>query len=44
MVILAFMVGLHNLFWYYSERDDIEVQYEGRPEAQNVKASSSFGG
>ncbi|XP_076449136.1 short transient receptor potential channel 7-like [Babylonia areolata] len=44
LVIIAFMVGLHNLFWYYSERKTIEIPYEGRKEAQGVKAEVAFGG
>ncbi|XP_076470184.1 short transient receptor potential channel 7-like [Babylonia areolata] len=44
LVIVAFMVGLHNLFWYYSERNSIEIQYEGRPDAGEVKAEKAFGG
>ena len=44
LVIVAFMVGLHNLFWYYSERKSIEIQYPGRKEAQGVKAEEAFGG
>jgi hypothetical protein len=44
LVIMAFMVGLHNLFWYYSERKSIEISYEGRREATGVKAETAFGG
>ena len=44
LVIMAFMVGLHNLFWYYSERNNIEIQYEGRRPADGVKAEKAFGG
>nr|KAG5713047.1 hypothetical protein BaRGS_021841 [Batillaria attramentaria] len=44
LVILAFMVGLHNLFWYYSERKNIELSYEGKFVADGVRAEDSFGG
>ena len=44
LVIMAFMVGLHNLFWYYSERNNIEIQYPGRMPAEGVKAEKAFGG
>ncbi|CAL1532323.1 unnamed protein product [Lymnaea stagnalis] len=44
LVIFAFMVGLHNLYWYYSEREDIELQFPDRPEPQDVKAAENFGG
>ncbi|KAL8589975.1 hypothetical protein ACOMHN_007001 [Nucella lapillus] len=44
LVIIAFMVGLHNLFWYYSERSSIEIQYPGRPDPGEVKAEIAFGG
>ncbi|CAG5135895.1 unnamed protein product, partial [Candidula unifasciata] len=44
LVILAFMVGLHNLFWYYSERKDIELDLPNRPDEGEVKAETNFGG
>ncbi|CAG5116513.1 unnamed protein product, partial [Candidula unifasciata] len=44
LVILAFMVGLHNLFWYYSERKFIELDLPGRPKEGEVRAEKSFGG
>lgn len=25
LVMVAFLVGLHNLFWYYSASDSIEI-------------------
>ncbi|XP_067652224.1 short transient receptor potential channel 7-like isoform X3 [Haliotis asinina] len=39
VVILAFMVGLHNLYWYYSSRHDIEVVQRNF----TVNAEKSFG-
>lgn len=27
VVIGSFMVGLHNLYWYYSVHDDIEITH-----------------
>ncbi|BFZ13049.1 hypothetical protein BsWGS_16088 [Bradybaena similaris] len=44
LVILAFMVGLHNLFWYYSERKSIELDLPNRPDEGEVKAEDNFGG
>ncbi|KAI8790073.1 short transient receptor potential channel 3 [Biomphalaria glabrata] len=44
VVIFAFMVGLHNLYWYYDERDDIELDYPGRPIVNDVNAQENFGG
>lgn len=44
LVILAFMVGLHNLFWYYSERKNIELGLPTRPHEGDVRAEKSFGG
>ncbi|KAH9502968.1 Short transient receptor putative channel 6 [Bulinus truncatus] len=44
VVIFAFMVGLHNLYWYYDERDAIEIQFPGRPIVDNVNAQDNFGG
>lgn len=44
LVILAFMVGLHNLFWYYSERKFIELDLPNRPDEGEVKAEDNFGG
>ncbi|GFR70998.1 short transient receptor potential channel 7 [Elysia marginata] len=38
------MVGLHNLFWYYSERNNIELNLEDRPDPGEVKAEINFGG
>ncbi|KAK3787112.1 hypothetical protein RRG08_030275 [Elysia crispata] len=44
LVIFAFMVGLHNLFWYYSERNNIELNLDDRPDPGEVKAEINFGG
>ncbi|KAH9502966.1 Short transient receptor putative channel 6 [Bulinus truncatus] len=44
LVIFAFMVGLHNLYWYYSERADIELNFPDRPFVDKVNAETSFGG
>ncbi|RUS88277.1 hypothetical protein EGW08_003979 [Elysia chlorotica] len=44
LVIFAFMVGLHNLFWYYSERNNIELNLPDRPDPGEVKAEINFGG
>ncbi|KAI8790076.1 short transient receptor potential channel 6, partial [Biomphalaria glabrata] len=44
LVIFAFMVGLHNLYWYYSERNDIELAFPDRPVVATVNAEVNFGG
>ncbi|KAH9502963.1 Short transient receptor putative channel 3 [Bulinus truncatus] len=41
LVIFAFMVGLHNLYWYYSERVNIELNTTVHP--TEVKAEKHFG-
>ncbi|XP_059176496.1 short transient receptor potential channel 6-like [Physella acuta] len=42
LVIFAFMVGLHNLYWYYSERVKIELDNLTHP--KQVPAEKHFGG
>lgn len=44
LVLIAFMVGLHNLFWYYSEHEHIELDLQDGPDTGDVRASESFGG
>lgn len=44
LVILTFMVALHNLYWYYGERSDIEHKLPNRTDVLDVKAEKYFGG
>ncbi|XP_059140992.1 short transient receptor potential channel 6-like [Physella acuta] len=37
IVIIAFLVALRNLYWYYSNRDDIEINGLGIPKPEAVE-------
>ncbi|XP_055955582.1 short transient receptor potential channel 7-like [Patella vulgata] len=39
-VMVAFMIGLHNLFWYYSNHESLEIEHKNIP---NMNAKQSFG-
>ena len=41
LIFLAFMVGLHNLYWYYNP--EIRNQVELVPRNVNTKAERGFG-
>ena len=42
IVILAFLVGLNNLYWYYTAEVRKPVEYPGHEEME-TKAEKSFG-
>ena len=44
LVIGVFMVSLQDVFWYYSQRSNIEIAYEGRQHVEGVKAEDAFEG